>query len=189
MFILAITPGTGFEAARWNAVAASGIDGLMIREKKLEARPLLDLARRVQDLAPHLELWVNGRLDVALAAGCGLHAPEAYPEMTSGLLPLSRPIHSGDQLRSRMNCRQLLLGPIFTVPGKGMPWGIQRLHQTLDDIPTGPRVLALGGITPENSGSLRHRRLNGVALIRALMDAPEPARVVDAFRRSWNNYP
>ncbi|MDE3244687.1 MAG: thiamine phosphate synthase [Acidobacteriota bacterium] len=185
MFILAITPGTGFEAARWKAVLGSGIDGLMIREKQLEAGPLLDLARRVHDLAPHLELWVNGRLDVALAAGCGLHAPEAYPDIPSGLLPLSRPIHSGDQLGSRMDCRQLLLGPVFPVPEKGLPWGIKRLHQTLDEIPPGPRILALGGITPTNSAPLRHPRLDGIALIRALMKSPEPDRVVDAFRQAW----
>ena len=37
---------------------------------------------------------MNGRLDVALAAGCGLHAPEAYPRgplSALGLLALSRP--------------------------------------------------------------------------------------------------
>ena len=185
MFILAISPGMGFEAARWKALLASGIDGLMIREKQLEARPLLELARQVQEIAPQMELWVNGRLDVALAADFGLHAPEAYPEVSSDLLLLSRPIHSEDQIRARIDCRQLLLGPIYSVPEKGAPWGVERLHQVLDGIPAGPRVLALGGITPTNSAALRHPRLDGIALIRALMDAPEPIRVVEALRRSW----
>lgn len=185
MFILAITPGRGFEAARWKAVLASGIDGLMIREKQLEARPLLELAHRVQDLAPHLELWINGRLDVALAAGCGLHAPEHYPEVPPGLLALSRPVHDESQFPSRKGCRQLLLGPIFPVPGKGPPWGVERLHKLLDGRPPGPRVLALGGITPGNAGVLRHSRLDGLALIRALMESPEPVRVVDALRQAW----
>ena len=185
MFILAISPGMGFEAARWKALLASGIDGLMIREKQLEARPLLELARQVQEIAPQMELWVNGRLDVALAADFGLHAPEAYPEVSSDLLLLSRPIHSEDQIRARIDCRQLLLGPIYSVPEKGAPWGVERLHQVLDGIPAGPRVLALGGIAPTNSTGLRHPRLDGIALIRALMDAPDPMRVVEAFRQSW----
>jgi thiamine monophosphate synthase len=185
MFILAISPGHRFEGTRLKAILDSGIDGLMLREKQIEARPLLALVRQMQDLAPQVELWVNGRLDVSLAAHCGLHAPEAYPEVPSGLLPLSRPIHSEDQLRSRIECRQLLVGPIFTVPGKGAPWGVDRLHRALDAIPAGPRVLALGGINPENSVALRHPRLDGVALIRALMETPEPLRIVDAFRRSW----
>ena len=165
---------------------ASGIDGLVNVEKQLEAGPLLELVRQMQDLAPSVEVWVNGRLDVALAAGCGLHAPEVYPEVPSDLLPLSRPIHSEDQIPSRTACRQLLLGPIFTVPGKGAPWGAERLHRVLDEIPTGPRVLALGGIASAISASLWHPRLNGVALIRSLMDAPEPHHVVEALRQSWD---
>ena len=185
MFILAITPGTGFDEARWKAVLASGIDGLMLRERQLEARPLLELVRQVQNLAPQVEVWVNGRLDVALAARCGLHAPEVYPEVPPDLLPLSRPIHSEDQIPSRTACRRLLLGPIFEVPGKGAPWGVERLHRVLDGIPAGPRILALGGIAPTNSAALRHPRLDGIALIRALMDAPEPGRIVEAFRQSW----
>lgn len=185
MFILAISPGTGFEAVRWKAVLASGIDGLMVRERQLEARPLLELVRQLRTIAPQVELWVNGRLDVALAAGCGLHAPEVYPEVPSDLLPLSRPIHSEDQIRARIECRQILLGPIFAVPGKGEPWGVDRLHRVLEGIPAGPRILALGGIALTNSAALRHPRLDGIALIRALMDVPDPIRVVEALRQSW----
>ena len=65
MFILAISPGRGFDGIRLKAILSSGIDALMIREKQLEAKPLLELVRQVQDLAPQVELWVNGRLDVA----------------------------------------------------------------------------------------------------------------------------
>lgn len=186
MFILAISPGRGFDNIRLKAILDSGIDGLMLRERQLDARALLDLAHRVRDLAPHLELWVNGRLDVALAAGCGLHAPEHYPEVPPSLLPLSRPVHDEHQFPSRQGCQQVLLGPIFPVPGKGPPWGTARLHQVLEGLPTTARVLALGGITPANSGLLRHRRLDGIALIRAVMDAPEPERVVESLRRSWS---
>ena len=185
MFILAISPGHGFEGTRLKTILDSGIDGLMIREKQLEARPLLALVRQAQDFAPSVEVWVNGRLDVALVSGCGLHAPEAYPEVPPGMVSLSRPIHSEDQIRSRGWCRQLLLGPIFTVPDKGEPWGVAPLHRILEGIPAGPRVLALGGLSPANSAALRHPRLDGIALIRALMNAPEPIRVVEALRQSW----
>lgn len=185
MFILAISAGRGLGDAQLKRLLGSGIDGLMIRENQLDAGPLLDLARKARDLAPSVELWVNGRLDVALAAGCGLHAPERYPDIPSGLLPLSRPVHDERQIPFRAGCRQLLLGPIFPVPGKGPPWGAARLHRLLEGLPASPRVLALGGITPANSARLRHPRLEGIALIRALMDAPDPGRVVDAFRRTW----
>ncbi len=185
MFILAISPGTGFDATRWQAVLASGVDGLMLREKQLEAKPLLELALRVQDLAPSVELWVNGRLDVALAAGCGLHAPEAYPDIPGGLVTLSRPLHAEGQWPLRAAAQQLLVGPIFPVPGKGAAWGAPRLHRFLDGVEPGPRLLALGGVDDRTALSLRHPRLDGLALMRALWDAPAPARVMAALRAAW----
>ena len=186
MFVLAITPGAGFEPALWERVLAAGPDGLMIRERELPAAELLRLCRWVRDRAPSMELWVNGRLDVALAAGCGLHAPEAYPDVPAGLLPLSRPVHAGTQLAARAAARQLLLSPVYGVPGKGPALGCPALHRLLDTLPsTEARVLALGGITPDNAADLRHPRLDGVALIRGLWADPAPAKVVARLRGAW----
>jgi thiamine monophosphate synthase len=186
MYVLAISPGEGLERSRWEAVLASGVDGLMLREPGMPPAELLEAARWVREAAPHLELWVNGRLDVALAAGCGLHAPEAYPDVPTDLLPLSRPIHDPAQIPGRAGARQLILSPVFAVPGKGPAWGAERLGQVLDGMPSGAsRILALGGVTPENVRSLRHPRLAGVALIRALWQDPDPAGAVRRLRKAW----
>ncbi len=186
MFILAISPGEGYDEARWSRVLASGIDGLMLREKQMETGALLGFALRVRDEAPGLELWVNGRLDVALAAGCGLHAPEAYPEVPEGLVPLSRPLHDPASFPARRQAQQLILSPIFETPGKGPALGAATLRTWLEALPPFPgRLLALGGIGPSNSGELRHRRLGGVAMIRALWHAPDPEAVVAGLRESW----
>jgi thiazole tautomerase (transcriptional regulator TenI) len=186
MFILAITPGEGFDEAPWRRVLTSGIDAVMIREKHLEAGPLLELTRRTQSLAPGLQIWVNGRLDVALAAGCGLHAPEAYPEAAEGLVPLSRPLHDPAAFPARSAANQLILSPIFESPGKGAGLGAERLRSWLEELPPFPgRLLALGGITPENCRDLRHPRLAGVAMIRSLWHAPDPAEVVTRLREAW----
>lgn len=186
MYILSVSPGQGFAEPRWRAVLSAGIDGLLIREKQLEARPLLELVRRVQDLAPGLELWVAGRLDVALATGCGLHAPEAYPDLDPALLRLSRPLHGEEQWPARSGAAQLLIAPVCAAPGKGRPWGVARLHRFLDGLPAeGPRLLALGGMEPGSVAGLRHPRLAGVAAIRALWDAAEPDRAVAALRANW----
>lgn len=182
MILLAITPGLGFDRDRWSAVLRSGVDAFLIREKQLEARALLDAARWCQDEAPGIELWVAGRLDVALSAGCGLHAPEAYPELDPGWAPLSRPLHAEAQWKDRKTCRQLLVSPVFDSPGKGEPWGPARLHRFLDQLPpTGPRLLALGGVEPANAGLLRHPRLAGLAAIRPFWMG-DPRRAVAAFR-------
>lgn len=182
MFLLAITPGQGFDAARWRAVLRSGVDGFLIREYGMEARAMLDAARFCQDTAPGVELWIAGRLDVALTAGCGLHAPEAYPEVPGDLLPLSRPLHDEGQFAARAHAKQLLISPVFKTPGKGAPWGVTGLHAFLDRAPSGPRLLALGGVTAENASTLRHPKLDGLALIRALWEAKEPGAVVTRLK-------
>lgn len=190
MFVLAISPGEGFDPLRWARVLASGVDGFMVREPRMEAAELLRAARWARDRAPGVEVWVNGRLDVALAAGCGLHAGEAHPEVPPGLLPLSRPIHAPEQIPARAGAAQLILSPVFAVPGKGEPWGAERLREILDGMPEGGfRALALGGITPGNARSLRHPRLDGVALIRSLWSLADPEGVVSGLRAVWGGDP
>jgi len=182
MRLLAITPGLGFARDRWAAVLRAGVDGFLIREKQMDARALLDAVSWCQDTVPEVALWVAGRLDVAFAAGCGLHAPEAHPEVEPGLVPLSRPLHDEGQWASRNRMDQLLISPIFPSPGKGVPWGVERLHHFLDGLPVeGPPLLALGGVTPANAALLRHPRLAGVAAIRPFW-AGDPRRAVAAFR-------
>ena len=182
MILLAITPGLGFDRGRWAKVLRSGVDAFLIRERDLSPRALLETARWCQDTAPEVTLWVAGRLDVAFAAGCGLHAPEAHPDVEPGLVPLSRPLHAEDQWDSRSRADQLLLSPVFASPGKGAPWGPERLHRFLDGLPeAGPRLLALGGVDPLNASSLRHHRLAGIAAIRPFWSG-DPAGAVAAFR-------
>jgi len=182
MILLAITPGEGFDRDRWQQVLHSGVDAFLIREKELSARVLLDAARWCQDTAPDVVLWVAGRLDIALTVGCGLHAPEAYPDLEPGLVPLSRPLHNEGQWGLRHAVDQLLLSPIFPSPGKADPWGAGRLHRFLDGVPkSGPRLLALGGVDPLNAPALRHPRLAGMAAIRPFWDG-NPARAVARFR-------
>lgn len=183
MILLAITPGRGFDPQAWRKVLKSGVDGFLIREKELSARALFDAARWCQDTAPGVTLWVAGRLDVAYAAGCGLHAPEAHPEIDPGLLPLSRPLHHEDQWRTRSHVDQLLVSPVFTSPGKGDPWGVERLHRFLDTLPeAGPRMLALGGVDTDNAPTLQHPRLAGIAAIRPFWSG-DPVGAVARFRK------
>lgn len=182
MILLAISPGLGFEPRAWADVLDSGIDAFLIREKTMDTRALLGATRWCQDRTPEVTLWVAGRLDVAVAAGCGLHAPEVHPEVAPGLVALSRPLHHEAQWEARRTAAQVLLSPIFPSPGKGDPWGVPRLHHFLDGLaPDGPRLLALGGVDPGNASALIHPRLAGLAAIRPFWDG-DPRRAVAAFR-------
>ncbi len=185
MFLLAVTPGNGFDPEAWRGVLHSGVDAFMIRERSMEARALLDAARWCRVEAPAVALWVNGRLDVALAAGAGFHAPEAYPAVNEAWIPLSRPLHEEAQWEGRRGAAQVLVAPVFETAGKGPAWGPARLHRLLDGLPReGPRILALGGVTPDSAPALRHPRLNGLAAIRPFWSG-EPEKAVRAFRAAW----
>jgi thiamine monophosphate synthase len=182
MILLAITPGLGFDRGSWRTVLLAGVDGFMIREKNMTVRRLLEAARWCQDTAPDVALWVAGRADVAVAAGCGLHAPEAYPDVAPGQVPLSRPLHDEGQWESRKAVDQLLISPVFLSPGKGAPWGPDRLHRFLDGLPgSGPRLLALGGVDPLNATQIRHPRLAGIAAIRPFWEN-DPIQTVARVR-------
>jgi len=188
MYILGITPGEGLEPAHWKRVLDSGIDALLIREKQMETRAQRDCVAWVQDHAPELPLWVAGRLDVALACGVGLHMPEAYPEVPQGMVPLSRPLHDETQFSERLGAQQLIVSPIFPVPGKGPAWGPVRLKRALEGLPeSSTRILALGGTTPFNTSELRHPRLAGLAIMRTLWKGADPARTVALFRAAWGD--
>jgi len=186
MHILAISPGRDVETSKWADVVKSGIDALMIREKHLSVRSLLDLGRRIKDIAPNLPLWINGRLDVALALGVGFHGGEDYPPVPASICETSRPLHNISQISERREFDQLLISPVFEVPGKGEPIGIQGLRTILDKMPPWRgKLLALGGINTENAAALRHNRLDGIAMIRGIWDSTNPSDIVDKLRGAW----
>jgi thiamine-phosphate pyrophosphorylase len=63
---------------------SDGVDWIQIREKDLEMRELLVLARRVMTLAGayggRVRVLINSRMDVAFAAGAdGIHLPSSAP--------------------------------------------------------------------------------------------------------------
>jgi len=186
MHILAISPDRDMEAPKWGAVAHSGIDALMLRERRLDARSLLALARAVMDMAPGLALWISGRVDVALELGAGFHGGEGCPEGRAPRCPVSRPIHDASQIQGRAACDQLLVSPVFEVPGKGRPLGAWGLRKILDEMPARRgKLLALGGINAGNVATLDHPRLDGVALMRGIWDTDDPRGAVEGLRSAW----
>lgn len=162
--------------------AAAGAALIQIREKDLDARPLLDLVRFAV-AATHesgARVLVNDRLDVALAAGAaGVHLgenslpPETVSEWRRGagrpefLVGVSCHSVESCQRAARGGANYIFFGPVFATPSKaayGPPQGLERLREACEaiEIP----VLAIGGITSENFQSCLEAGAAGIAAIR-----------------------
>ena len=137
---------------------------------------------------PPIRLFVNDRLDVALAAaatGVQLTGDSLPVDAARKLRPewwIGRSVHSVAQARSAQaeGADYLLAGPVFetaTHPGAA-PLGVAALREIVE---LGHPVIAIGGIDPARARDLARIGVYGVAAIRALWDAPEPAAAARAL--------
>ena len=176
--------------------AELGVSLIQIREKKLTARSLFDLTKSVVDCTKSFnsKILVNGRADIALAAGAdGVHLPAdgLSPETIRRSFPVGFVIgvssHTySEAYHAKLNSADFVtFGPIFESPGKGRPQGIAMLKNVcklLDPFP----VFALGGIDELNYPSVLENGAAGIAAIRLLNDEDKlrklflESRMIDA---------
>jgi len=174
---------------------------VQLREKDLDARPLLELARELREICRlyQVPMLINGRIDVALAAGAdGVHLPSdaISPEDARKLLGPSKLIgvstHDASEISraSAQGADFVVFGPVFAPISKGAyaaPCGRDGLAAACRaaSIP----VFALGGITAARLPELRNSGAAGVAAIGAVIGANDPADAVrklfEALRR-WD---
>ena len=182
-------------------VVDSAIDGgvglVQLREKDLPAVDLYSLALRLKDVVGNRAvLFVNDRVDVALAAGVdGVQLGEtALPlhaalEISAGNLLLGRSVHSVDgavQAQSQ-GADLLTLGTIFPTashPG-GITGGIALVREVAAavDLP----FLAIGGIEAENVGDVIACGASGAAVITAITTARDPSAAASSLREAMRS--
>ena len=178
-------------AAWLDGLAAAGIDGVQLREKGLDDRALLTLARAARERLPaSAALLVNGRLDVALAAAAdGVHLPAAGLPAAPllawarrlGRRPLvGRSTHTLDEVAAahEEGADYVTFGPVFATPGKGAPVGLEALAAAAR---LGVPVLALGGMGPERVADALAAGAHGVAAIRAFASPAGAAAMASAL--------
>ncbi len=182
--------------AGWlRALGSAGIGAVQIREKDLDDRDLYDLARLARTaLPPPVRLLVNGRLDVAIAAGAdGVHLPAdgvpvgALRARFGEDVLIGRSTHTLAEVERARDegADYVTFGPVFATPGKGAPVGLAALARAAA---AGVPVLALGGVTLERFGELSEAGAAGVAAIRlfqSIQDLTEVARTArEVFGRA-----
>lgn len=134
---------------------------------------------------PPSRLFVNDRLDIALAlgaAGVQLTRQGLAPRDARRLGPdwwIGRSVH--DLAEAASACAEgadyLLVGPVFpteTHPD-AIPIGVAGLTPF---VALGVPVIAIGGVTRARMGALAEARVHGVAAIRGIWEAADPAGAV-----------
>ena len=159
-------------------LGAAGIGAVQIREKDLDDRALFSLARLARSgLPPRTRLLVNGRLDVALAAGAdGVHLPaDGVPiaplrARFGPAVVIGRSTHRVEEVeRAREEgADYVTFGPVYDTPGKGPAVGLAELARAAA---VALPVYALGGVTLQRFGELAAAGASGVAAIRMFQTA------------------
>ncbi|SLN04221.1 Thiamin-phosphate pyrophosphorylase [Brachybacterium faecium] len=195
-----VTSGTGRRTVEVAAAAAAAGAGVVqVRAKDVPTAELLQLvlavAEAVRAANPGTRVLVDDRADVAAAArrrGAAVHGvhlgqddlpvtdarallgPDALIGLTTGTLELVR---AAEAVRDQVD--YLGAGPFRLTPTKDSgrpPLGIEgyRALTAASSLP----IVAIGDVTPEDAPALVQAGAAGVALVRAVMDAPDPARTV-----------
>ena len=163
---------------------------MQIREKDLDDRAVLELAREARTALA--TVLVNGRLDIALAAGAdGAHLPaDGVPaaalrrRFPSAFLGVST--HRIEEVERALQngADYVTFGPVWATPSKeryGPPVGVEALARAAE---VGIPVYALGGVMLSRFEEAAAAGAAGVAGIR-LFQGPALREVVDAARRCF----
>jgi thiamine-phosphate pyrophosphorylase len=185
-------------AAALRGIAGTGLApadvAVQLREKELSGRALTELARalRAVTAAAGVGLYVNDRIDVARAVDAdGVHLGGTSLDVASaariaGGLALAASVHGPAEvaaLRAAAGDRLAfaLLGPIHDTPSKrafGPPLGTAAI---IEAARAGVPIVVVGGLGPAHVGEVLAASAHGVACIRAVMGASDPAAVVGTF--------
>lgn len=178
---------------------------LQLRNKEVGGRELLTLAQRLRALTARTGalLFVNDRLDVALAAGAdGVHVPQSGLPVTAARraidqvrpgLRISAATHSISEARMAAHggADLVTFGPIWPTPSKPqgvvlppgqspvVPQGIEALQAVVRAVPV--PVFALGGVhDPERAAACAQAGAR-IACLSAGLGSADPAAVVRAL--------
>jgi thiamine-phosphate pyrophosphorylase len=180
------------------AALAAGTPSIQLRDKRASGAGLLAMARELRALTRSFGalLFVNDRLDVALAAGAdGVHlGPDDLPvaavraHAPEGFL-VGFSTDDPDQARRAVadGADYIGCGAVYATGSKadaGPLIGLARLDEVANAVSV--PVVAIGGVTPTRAAEIAATAAAGVAVIGAVMSAPEPgdavARLLAALR-------
>lgn len=188
------------------AAAAGGAGVVQVRSKPITARALTELtaavAGAVAGVSPRTAVLVDDRVDVALALRArgvpvhGVHlgqddmpvhdarallGPDAVIGLTTGTMELVRSVRDVADVVDYVGC-----GPFRATPTKDSgrdPIGLAGYPGLVAASPV--PLVAIGDVTADDAAGLAGAGVDGVAVVRGLMNAADPEayarRIVEAF--------
>lgn len=180
-------PGGDLHSALAGALRG-GVRAVQVREKDLSSRDLYGMVCSLRTLTSRYgaKLFVNDRIDIALAAGAdGVHLGESSLPVRQARALVGARLMLGvscHNLAGAVAAREggadfITCSPIYYTPSKapyGEPLGPARLAEICAE--TGIPVFALGGISRERVAEVLACGASGVALISAILAAADPER-------------
>lgn len=174
--------------ARARVAVAGGATMVQLRLKHVDARTLVGIGRALV-AAVAVPVIVNDRIDVALACGAaGAHLgfddlpiAAARAIVPPGFL-LGASVGDEDEVANGALADYVGIGPVFgttSKPDAGDAIGVARFAALREA--TGRPALAIGGVEAEHVPALLAAGAAGVAVIRAVLGAPDPCTAAAMF--------
>jgi thiamine-phosphate pyrophosphorylase len=196
---LVLVTDPSFSTAHTDAVIATvaaavprGAFAVQLRDKVASPEAFRARAVVLRDLTRALgvDLIINGPVELACDLDAGVHLPGG-----SRIAPARRVLgerrqltcaaHDDDDVRRAASegADAVLVSPIFATPGKGPARGLGAIASACAIAHASDRsarrlsIFALGGVDGSNAGMCSGVGASGVAVVRALLAAPDPAAV------------
>jgi len=186
--------GDGFIGAI-EAAAAAGVDFIILREKDMKEDDLESLAREVKKLleGSGAGLIINTSLNVAKNAGaCGVHMTfadfmECDVETIRHEFKIGVSVHSLQEAEAavKKGADYILAGHIFQTDCKAgaRPRGIEFIRSISKAVHR-VKLIAIGGIMPENAREVLSAGADGVAVMSLVMKSDNPYEEVKKLAKS-----
>ena len=197
LYMVMTDPVTGYEACAQAAVNC-GLRYVQLRMKNASRAAILEEARKVRAVTAGTKTLfiMNDDVELAWAADAdGVHLGQGDMPLDEARRLWNAPgkifglsTHSETQeLAARASCPDYIgVGPVFPTPTKAIAdpaLGVERAGTIIKNSPL--PCVALGGLDETNlAGVLKAGAVNFCA-VRAIMQSPEPEKVIRALQQIW----
>ncbi|TXE89267.1 thiamine phosphate synthase [Campylobacter volucris] len=174
----------------------AGVNIVQLREKELNTLEFYNLALKVKRLCDEFKVLflINDRIDIALAVDAsGVHIGQKdlplkiARQILGDEKIIGLTINHKSELVNLQKADYIGVGAVFPTPSKKecIVLGIDGLKEIVNLSPL--PVVAIGGIDHTNISLLKGIAINGVAVIRAIIDAKDPSKSVFELKKAFES--